>query len=200
MTLCGFLGGAGLAGRLWGRSLPLEASVVLPVWVMAELVLEFQREPWAQPAPQAGSTGGFRGQILTMFYLGWRVALAKLVPTLCSVPAIFVLFAWLGLQRQFKTRAVWPKPWSRLCETLGMRIHRGKLPTNLSSSFCSQRAAISSAGWFREAKLSSFRESASRAAHCAVPISSAAPGPAAGPGPRVRSVPVESRGLQGLLC
>lgn len=47
--------GAELTGRLWDHSLPLEASVLLHVWVMAELVLELQMEPWA------GNTGGFQG-------------------------------------------------------------------------------------------------------------------------------------------
>lgn len=90
MSLCGFLGGCRADWKALG-SLPASGSLSAAACLgHAELVLELPMgSAWSQR-----NTDGFWGQILAMFYLGWCVAQAKLVPvTLCSVPAIFVLFA-----------------------------------------------------------------------------------------------------------
>lgn len=171
-----------LTGRLLCCSLSLKASVLLCVCATAELVPELQMQPWALLSPQplgrarrwlSGAQRAAFNDVLTLVVCR---TVMKVVPiALRSVPAGFVLFAWQCLQQQFKIWAMWIKPWSRL----GTGIH--KLSANLSSCAHSQRAASSSAGWFREAKLSFSSESASWATHFAVPISTTASSATAGP-------------------
>lgn len=59
--------GAGLTGRLWSHSLSLEASVLLCVWVMAELDLSFKWSPGLSLVPRQGTQAAFGAEFWQCF-------------------------------------------------------------------------------------------------------------------------------------